>query len=860
MEKKTVKKNGTYLKNLGLDCFGLGSNSAEVDVKDGRIVRIRPFQFDNDANHDQIRPWKIEARDRVFEPTKRTLFSPFNVVYKKRAYSPNRIPYPLKRVDWDPNGERNPQSRGKSKFERISWGEATDIVANEIKRLIKEYGPYTILAQADGHGETKAIHGPHGCQTNLLKLLGGFTLQVRQPDSWEGWYWGSKHVWGQDPVGLAGQTNLLKDIFENTRMMLHWGCDPETTPWAWGGQYCSKIAYHLTDIGINSIYICPDLNYGAAIHADKWIPILPNTDAALQLAIAYVWITEGTYDQEYLDTHAVGFDKVRDYILGLDDFTPKTPKWAEERTHVPSRVIKALARKWAKEATTIAHVNGGGLIRSSYSHEPGRLEVLLLAMQGLGRPGTGQFVYFQWQLFGLHHTNAAPRSEVIPHVMGCYNGLDFTSFPDQFIPKTLIPKAILSKEKISWYGHTQCNLPAEDQYYYFEYPVEGFPRIHAIWTDTPCWTTCWNGGNEFIEAVRSPEIEVIIAQHPWFENDCLFADLVFPSNTKFEEEDLGIDIFSGCYNQIFYEGQCIESVGESMSDFEVVCEIAKKLGLYEQLTKGRSYEDMIRDGYEMSGCAELCSYEEFREKGYFVIPTAEDWEKDEPGQHAFWRDPEGNPLDTPSGKLELYSEKLAAYFPDDKERPPFPKYIPFGESHQESLLHPRAKQFPYLMLSNHPRWRMHANLDDISWFREISTSKVKGPDGYLYEPVWINPADALKKGIRDGDVVKIFNERGFVLGGALVTERVMPGAISQDHGARLDPIEAGVSDRGGANNLICPTAVTSKNCVGEVTNGFLVNFEKADLEALRRQYPEVFARSFKPSGVNIESWIKGGEN
>lgn len=860
MSEKPKIKDSSHIKSLGFNSFAIAASSSSIDVKDGKIVRTRPFDYDQAYEPEQRNPWKIEARGKVYEAEHRTLLSPFSVAYKKRAYSPNRIPYPLKRVDWDPQGERNPQNRGKSKFERISWDEATTIIADELVRMKETYGPAAVLVQGDGHGETKLIHGPHGCQSRLLQLFGGYTLQVRQPDSWEGWCWGSKHVWAQNPVGQMRQTNMLKDMFEYTDLMLCWGCDQETTPWGWGGQYSAKVARHFRDLGVHVIFICPDLNYAAAIHADKWIPVLPNTDAALQLAIAYTWIVEDTFDKDYLDTHAVGFEQFKDYVIGLEDGVPKTPKWAEERCGVPARVIKALAREWSKKATIISHCNGGGLIRSAYSHEPGRLEVLLLAMQGLGKHGSGQFIYFQWQIFGIEHTNPGPRSACIPTGDACYTGLDFGYLPPQFIPKTLIPKAILNKEGIDWKGVTYCYMPAEDQYNDFHFPLEGYPRIHMIWTDTPCWTTCWNGGNEYIEAMRDDEIETIVAQHPWFENDCLFADIILPSNTKFEEEDFDVDLQSGFYNHIVYETQCIEPVGESKSDFECVLEVAKKLGLADQLMKGcQNYEEMIKLGFDNSGCQNMVSWEEFRDKKYYMVPTAEDWEDDEPGLHAFYRDPEGNPLETPSGKIEFYSEKMAALFPGDTERPPTPHFVPFGETHQESQLHPRSEKYPFLCVSNHPRWRVHANLDDISWLREIQTCKVVN-DGYAYEPVWINPKDAERLGIKHGDVVQISNERGIVLGGAYVTERLMPGCVYQDHGARLDPIDPGYIDRGGANNLICPTAVTSKNCAGEVTNGFLVNCEKADVEALKRQYPEAFEREYDPAtGFNLTSWIVGEE-
>ncbi|MBE3581542.1 MAG: molybdopterin-dependent oxidoreductase [Thermoanaerobacteraceae bacterium] len=326
-EKGLNAKGGvrTYIKGLGLCAFGVGANAAEVDVKDGKILRIRPLRYDKKYKPEHMNPWKIQARGKTLEPTMKSLLSPFNYVYKKRAYSPNRIPYPLKRVDWEPDGERNPQNRGKSKFVRITWDEAAELIAKELKRVCDKYGPTAVLVQGDGHGETKAIHGPHGCQIRLMELLGGYTIQARQPDSWEGWYWGANHVWGQDPVGQGKQTNLVKDISENTQMMVFWGCDPETTPWGWGGQQASRLCFWFRELGIKSIYICPDLNYGAAVHADKWIPVRPNTDAALQLAIAYTWITEDTYDKEYVATHTYGFDEFKKYVLGEEDGIPKTP-------------------------------------------------------------------------------------------------------------------------------------------------------------------------------------------------------------------------------------------------------------------------------------------------------------------------------------------------------------------------------------------------------------------------------------------------------------------------------------------------------------------------------------------------------
>ncbi len=857
----------TVIKALALGGLLGGGAPCAVDVKNGRIVRIRPLHYDWKYTREEMNPWKFQRNGKTLEPNMKSLPAPFSLAYKKRVYSPNRIKYPLKRVDWDPKGERHPENRGKSKFKRISWDEATELIASEIKRIHKKYGPFAIMAQADGHGECKTIHTPHGWPTLLLDKLGGFTQSVRNPDSWEGWYWGSKHVWGEGVQGMMQPANnIVKDMTENCDMVLFWGCDPETTPWGFTGQFASRLCHFWSEAGIKQIYICPDLNYGAAIHADKWIPILPNTDAALQLAIAYVWITEGTYDKDYVATHTVGFGKFEDYVLGREDGIPKTPEWASSKCGVPKWTIKALAREFASKTTSIAHYFGGSMVRGPYSHEPARLECILLGMQGLGKPGVHQCqITYQGmpRAEGLKSTrffNPALSDRLKKPVAAT-----ILAWAKQLIPKTLIPKAI-SDPPITFWGTGAIEATVEDQFVKYTYPIpeeEGGTEIHMIWTDSPCRTTCWNCGNEVIETIRSPKIECIVAQHPWLENDCLFADIVLPANTTLEVEDIVTNSRQGVqFHSIALQKQAIEPIGESKSDFEVVCEVAKKLGKYDEMTEGKTIEDLEKSVFENMGVQNFISWEDFKEKSYFVFPVAQDWEQDPAGFIKFYQDPEANPLPTPSGKLEFYSERLAKHFPDDKERPPVPHWIEKSETHDERLSSERAKKYPLLIVSNHPRWRVHSQCDDISWTREAPTCKVKGPDGYMYEPVWIHPSDAAKRDIKSGDIVKVFNERGAVLGGAIVWERIMPGVVYQDHGARVDSIIPGELDRGGAIDLIAPAGITSKNCVGMATSSFLVDVEgvtMGQMEEWRKQYPEAFEKEYDPaSGLRFNAWVEGG--
>ncbi len=855
----------TTFKSTGYSSFCNGSHIAAVDVKDGKILRVRPFRYDWKYSNEHISPWKIEARGKVLEAPTKTSVGPFGIGFKKSIYSPNRILYPIKRVDWDPNGERHPENRGKSGYVRISWDEALDIIESEIRRIIDTYGSWAIYAQGDGHGETKMVHGPHGCHFKLLELLGGATIQIRNADSWEGWFWGTKHFWGGEPFGLMPDcSNLYNNVCKYSELLLFEGCDPCTTTRGFNsGDQVSRFCLFFRELGIEVIYICPDLNYGAAVFADKWIPVLPNTDSALHLAIAYQWLQAGTYDKEYLETHSVGFDKFASYVLGEEDGIPKTPEWASHKCGVPVRIIKALAIHWAEKATSVVHGFGGPYIRGPYSSEVARIEGCLLGMQGLGKPGVYSFSLANRAVFGSEdHPVAPPTPCSIMHdpqlnVRAAYTGYNpfpWEGLPKQCIPETLIHDAIL-KGHFEIYGSSLQVTPAREQFIKYKYPADGCSPIHMMWSDTPCLLTCWNDSNRTAEAFRHPSIEFILVQHPRMENDCLFADIVLPVNTKFEESDIGDDRESAAYDLVYLEEQCIEPLGESKSDYEIVCAIADRLGLLEEYTDGESIPDKIKKGFDHSGVPEtgLIDWETFKKNGYFVVPTDPEWDKYEPLVADFYRDPENNPLETPSGLLEYESIDIKRYLPDDQERPPVPHWVEVSEFHDERIDGERAKTYPLLCISNHPRHRTHANLDDNEWFHEIVTSKVRGIDGYLYEPAWLHPSLAEARGIKDGDIVEVFNERGIVLCGAKVWHRIMPGVVYVDHGSRADYILPGVIDRGGAINLITPHNTTSKNCAGMVCSGFLVDVRKADIYKYMEEYPEIFNKPYnKDSGLVFE--------
>ncbi len=303
-------------------------------------------------------------------------------------------------------------------------------------------------------------------------------------------------------------------------------------------------------------------------------------------------------------------------------------------------------------------------------------------MQGLGKPGVNQLTFVEGTMLGSYNRMRregpgrpigmlTPTSKIRPMVNAAFRGyIPFMWKQKNMIPKTILHDVIMTG-KYDIYGSSDQMDPVEDQFKHYVYPLKGSSEIHMLWSDTPCFSTCWNDANSFHHALQLDKIEFVLIQHPWLENDCLFADIILPSNTKFEEEDIGADHWPVQYNCVYIEDKCIEPRGESKTDWEIVGEIAKKFDLYEKYTEGKTLQEWIKTGFDGSGVekAGICSWKQMQEKRYCVVPTDPNWEKIPAGMIEFYENPEKYPMSTPSGKLEYYSERLAKAFPDDMESP-----------------------------------------------------------------------------------------------------------------------------------------------------------------------------------------------
>ena len=837
-----------------------------VYVEDGKITRVRPIQI---PEEDYPKAWVVEDRNgRKYSPPKAMRIAQNILAERNRLYSEDRIMYPMKRVDWDPNGERNQRNRGKSGFERISWDEAATIIAGEINRL----APLGPDGKRDGHAIT-AITGSHhnwGIVGYKMAPFGRFfgmlnyTPILDNPDSWEGWMWGAPHMWGfYWRLGQPEQFDLLQDALKNTDMIVFWSNDPDSTHGIYSGQESNIWRVWLKEMGMKCVFIDPFYNYTAAVMDGTWFAPRPGTDTALAAAIAYTWFKDDTYDHDYVERKTIGIDEFRAYIMGDEDGTPKTCEWAAEKTGIPARRIRALAKEWASKRVALAGgVRGGegSACRTAYGTEEARMLIALAAMQGFGKPGVS--------IWGT--TMGAPA--------------DYTWFPGYAEPESQMGKSPAAARKLATEGTIKqrlyrltypeaiidgfgdfigdgfCGKSIEQQFNHNTYPIEG--KVKLLWRYGGSFMGTMTETNRYIKLYQyegENALDTVINQDCWWSGETPYADIILPACTNLERNDLGEWSVGGGYTThahignnwriIVREQKCVEPVGESKSDYDIFTLIAEKLGQKELYTEGKTEDDWAEAYWNLSDLAQRCSWEEFNKKGYYIVPVPEDYEE-HPAFRWYYEDRDCdtqdylNPkikavhnmnsmeptehskeLGTYSGKLEFASEDLKQLSPDDDERPPVPHYIPSWEGHETELY----KKYPLQIISPHPRFSFHTHYDKhASWLNEIPVHRVI-KDGYAYWPARINPKDAADRNIKNGDLVELYNDRGSVICIADVTYRVPVGVMhSYGCSAKYDPLvpEVGATDRGGCVNILTNKRMLSKNAPGMAPNSCLIEVRK----------------------------------
>jgi trimethylamine-N-oxide reductase (cytochrome c) len=832
-----------------------------VYVKDGKILRVTPMDFEPEEARKAT--WTVTARGKTFRPPPRSSISPHGLSVKSTVYSKDRLLYPMKRVDFDPKGERNPQNRGISGYERISWDEALDIVAGEIKRIKRDHGPGAILASHSSHHSWGNI-GYYICSLFRFMNATGMAKMVINPDSWEGWYWGAVHHFGQTMRnGAAEPYGQLEDCLENCDLIVYWSSDPEATNGSYSGFEGSIRRQWAKDLGIEMIHIDPYLNHTAAFMGGKWIPLNPGTDPALAQAIMYVWVTEDLYDKDYVATNTTGFEEWKAHLLGEDDGQPKTPEWQEAETGVPAATVRALARKWGRKKTYLS-VGGkgttfGGANRAATGIQWARSMVLLMAMQGLGKPGInfgclqyGTPVDLNFYFPGYAEGGFSGDVEGSAVAVNLYQRMpQLISMNSvmQKVPRLRIPEALMEGKAE---GYPTDPRSRERQFAKFSYPAPGTSPIRMMFKYGGSHFGTSMDSNRLAKAYREPGLEFVVNQSIWNEGETPFADVILPACTNFERWDIGEWANAGGYSYhnegqlnhrvISIQHKCIEPLGESKSDFQIFLEISQRLGLGAYFSEGHTELDWCKMLYEACDAAKHMSWKKFLKKGYFVVPAEKDelrnptsyrWfaegrKKDVPEPHPLPSEYSGDyrkGLQTQSGKIEFVSSSLARYG-KDPDRPPLNRYIPAWEGRQTTEL---VAKYPLQLISPHPRYSFHTAQDGKdSFINDIPNHRVL-VDGWYYWVARIHTADAAARGITQHQLIRLFNDRGSVVCAAELTERIQPGVVHAYESAAIyapmgRPGES--TERGG-----CVNQLTSKRFQTEHTNASAPNSCLIQVEA-----------------------------
>jgi len=687
-----------------------GSCLLKAHVKDGVITRIET----DEGEEPQLRAC-LKGR-----------------AYRQRIYSTDRLKYPLRRV----------AARGKDKFERISWDEALDTVAKELRRVKETYGPAAILHLSSG-GDMAVLHDSPARVGRLLSLMGGYS-RPWGIFSCEGLAFSELTTYG------PGFSKSSRDDLFNSRLIILWGWNPANT-------VCdTNTSWYLArarETGTRIISVDPRYTESTATFAHQWIPIRPGTDAAMLIAMAYVIVTENLQDQTFLDRYTLGFETFKVYVLGIEDGIPKTPAWAESITGVPAASIQSLAEEYASSKPAALMV-GFAPGRTAYGEQYHRAASILAAMTGN---------------IGISGGSAASA------VFG--PGPFFSTGPSMEIPdnpvesEAPITKGKLPTRDIYLNGPGALNIHKVTDAI-LKGKAGGYPAdVKLLYVQSSDFLNQSANINKIVQAFE--KLELVVVEEQFMTPTARFADVVLPVCTFLERRDLVIGFATP--DSYGYRNKVIESKYESKTPLEITTELAARLGIanYSEKTEEDWLSQLIQG-------STIPDHDAFRESAVHKVPMPQPYV-------AFSdqvRDPENYPFATPSGKIEIYSQMIADMGIADL--PPIPKYIETWESIDDPL----AAKYPLQLITTHSKRRAHSQFDNLPWLREVEP-----------QAVYINSADAKARGIRDGDLVRVFNERGGMIISAKVTERIMPGVVDIPQGAWFNPDENGV-DRGGSANVL----------------------------------------------------------
>ncbi|MFD2167485.1 trimethylamine-N-oxide reductase TorA [Thalassotalea euphylliae] len=739
-------------------------------------------------------------------------------------YSPSRIRYPMVRYDWYLKRHKSDTSqRGDNRFIRVTWDEALDMFYEELERVQKTYGPQGLHAGQTGWRQTGQFHS---CNSHMQRAVGMHGYSVKKVGDYSTgagqtilpYVVGSTEVYAQGTsweLILQNSKNIVlwaSDLHKN--LQVGWNCETHESY-----DYLEQLKAKVANGDIRVISIDPVKSKTQKYLDCEHMYVNPQTDVAMMLAMAHTLYTEDLYNKEFIKTYTLGFEDFVPYLLGKgEDKTEKTAEWASGICGVSAENIKQLARDLAAKRTQFLF--GWCIQRQQHGEQPYWMGAVLASMLGeIGLPGGGISYAHHYSGIGVSSTGAAApgafplnpdNNDDRIHKNQDFKGasstipvarwIDAIDRPGDVIDaagaKITLPdiKMMVFSGNNPWHHHQDRN------------------RMKRVWQ----------------------KLETVVAVDFTWTATCRFSDIVLPACTQWERND--IDAY-GSYSVtgIIAMQKLVDPLYQSRTDFHIFTELTKRFGKHKEYTRNMSEMEWVRQLY--NDCRTVNSdaghpmpdFDTFWKEGLVTFKAGNSWTR-----HAdFRKDPELNSLGTPSGFIEIFSRKIDRFGYDDCKGHPM-----WFEKFERSHGGPMSDKFPVWLQSCHPDKRLHSQMCDSTEYR--NTYAVKGR-----EPIYMSPQDAKVRGIDHGDIVRVFNERGQLLAGAVVTDDFPPGVARIHEGAWYGPIDEtiGSLDTYGDPNTVTMDWGASKLSQATSANTCLVQIEK-----FKEKAPEVTSFTF-PSSV-----------
>ncbi|OUX43616.1 aspartyl/glutamyl-tRNA(Asn/Gln) amidotransferase subunit C [bacterium TMED277] len=709
----------------------------------------------------------------------------------------NRITKPMIRKGWLDTKNCKPIGfRGNDEFVQVSWDEAFKIVSGEIQRVINKYGNKSLYAGSYGWASAGRFHHAQSHLKRFLNFTGGFTYS-KNTYSFAAAEVLVPHVLG-DFYNYLPETTSWDSIKKNSSLVVAFGGIPlkngQINAGGLGSHEQREGIENASLLGVDFINISP-IKSDLHLNKGEWIKINPNSDVALILALAFHLDEMQMVNQSFLDKYTVGYDKFIDYVRGKVDGIPKDANWACKITKISRKKILNLVNKIGKAKRTMISVSWS-LTRQDHGEQPFWAAITLASMLGqIGLPGGGVgFGYSAVNSIGNNFTNI--------------RGVSFPQGKNKsgsFIPVARITDML-------------------------EKPNETFNYNGATFTYPDIKLIYWAGGNPFhhhqdlnrmIKAWQKPDT---IICNEWSWNALAkHSDIILPCTTSLERNDI---MLSPRDPYVVYMEKIIDPIGESKSDFEIFCGLAKELGFLKKYSENRSEIEWIKWIYDGSRERQndpsvFPTFDKFVEKGWFKVPNPK---TPKLFLGNFIKNPDKYPLKTPSGKIEIFSEKIDSFnYSDCRGHAKWYEPIEYANI---------ANQFKLHLLSNQPKFKLHSQLDNGSVSQK---EKIMGRS-----IIEINKNDAQSRNITDKMPVRVYNSRGSCLAIAKISSNIMEGVTNIPTGAWLNPdTDKALSCIHGNPNVLTLDKGTSQLAQGPIAHTCLV-----EIEPFLEELPELTA--YKP--------------